>query len=153
MDGSIADYIRANRGQYTREAITQQLEAAGYERQAIDAGWDGVAMEEPAGGGETRNLALYVWILYWLGAAIISAITAISLIGSGGGPGFTTFGIGWLIAYLALTYLPARALARARPSGAASTVLLIVAVPAVVLLIGGGICLGTIGIIVWALGS
>ena len=38
-DRRIADYISANRGKFTREAITQQLLEAGYEQGAIDATW------------------------------------------------------------------------------------------------------------------
>ena len=38
-DRRIADYISANRGKFTREAITQQLLDAGYEQAAIDATW------------------------------------------------------------------------------------------------------------------
>ena len=38
-DRRIADYISANRGTFTREAITQQLLDAGYEQGAIDATW------------------------------------------------------------------------------------------------------------------
>ena len=38
-DRRIADYISANRGKFTREAITQQLLESGYEREAIDATW------------------------------------------------------------------------------------------------------------------
>jgi hypothetical protein len=38
-DRRIADYISANRGKFTREAITQQLRDAGYEQAAIDATW------------------------------------------------------------------------------------------------------------------
>jgi hypothetical protein len=38
-DRRIADYISANRGKFTREAITQQLLESGYEQGAIDATW------------------------------------------------------------------------------------------------------------------
>lgn len=146
MDTRIDEYIRDHRARYTREAITQQLAAAGYARQAVDDAWERLATEEPQGAAAGRNLSLYVWILYWLGASIILAITIISTVGSGGA-GFTGFGIGWLIAYLALTYLPARAMARARPSGTAGVLAVIVGVPLIVLLIGGGICFGTIALI------
>jgi hypothetical protein len=45
MDPNIADFIRANRRTYTREAITQQLLDAGYDRAAIDATF--AALEAP----------------------------------------------------------------------------------------------------------
>ena len=153
MDSRIADYIRSNRERYTREGITQQLVQAGYGLEAIEEAWRQLAAEQSPVGAEGRNLALYVWILYWLGAGIILAITVIASIGSGGGSGFTGFGIGWLIAYLLLTYLPARALARARPTGTAGVVAVVVAVPLLVLSIGGGICFGTIAIIAASLGG
>jgi hypothetical protein len=147
MDPSIADYIRANRGQYTREAITQQLVQAGHDRAAVDAAWEQLATGEAPAGRQGTNLAPYVWIVYWLGAGIILTITLIAVVGSGGGAGFAGFGIGWLVAYLLLTYLPARAMARARPIGGGGMLAVIVGVPLLVVLIGGGICLGTIAII------
>ncbi len=39
MDQRIADFISANRGKYTRDAIRQQLIDAGYSPEAIDATW------------------------------------------------------------------------------------------------------------------
>jgi hypothetical protein len=151
LDQRIADYINANRARYTREAITAQLEQAGHDREAIDAAWNEVAKVGSA-EGEGRNLGLYVWIVYWLGGSAIAAITIFAAIGSGGGSGFTAFGIGWLVAYLALTYLPARALARARPTGMAGFLAVVVVSPLVVVLIGGGICLGTVMVFIAGLG-
>lgn len=155
MDPRIADYIRANRGQYTREAITQQLVDAGHDRGAVEAAWTRLEDEEPLAGAGGRNLARYVWILYWLGAGIIVVITLIATVGSGGGGGlgFLGFGLGWLVAYLLLTYLPARAMAGARPTGTGGMLAVIVGVPLVVVVIGGGICLGTIALIVSGLGG
>jgi hypothetical protein len=153
MDPRIADYIRSNRGRYTREAISQQLEEAGYDGAAIEATWEQLAAEGSSSVGEGKNLSMYVWILYWLGAGIIAAITVLATVGSGGGPGFTGFGFGWLIAYLLLTYLPARVVARARPSSTAGMLAVIVGVPLIVVLIGGGICLGTIAVFVAGMGG
>lgn len=39
MDQRIADFISANRGKYTRDAIRQQLIEAGYSPESIDATW------------------------------------------------------------------------------------------------------------------
>jgi len=152
MDARIADYIRSNRRQYTREAITQQLVDAGHDRRAVEAAWEELAAAELPAGRAGRDLALYVWILYWLGAGIILAITVIAIFSSGGGSGFVGFGLGWLVAYLLLTYLPARAMARSRPTGTGGMLAVIVGVPIIVVLIGGGICLGTIALIVSTLG-
>jgi hypothetical protein len=149
----IRDYIRANRDRYTKEAIRDQLLAAGHDQSAIDAAWQQVAAEEPPAAAQGKNLALYVWILYWLGGAVIATITLLALLGSTGGSGFTAFGVAWLVAYLALTFFPARAMARARPTGGIGLLGLIVLAPLVVVLIGGGICLGTIALILGALGT
>ncbi len=66
---------------------------------------------------------------------------------SSGGDGFLPFGIAWLLLYLAIAYLPAWALARTRSSSLVAIVaVVIVGVPLIVVLIGGGICFGTIAV-------
>jgi len=47
MNDQIAEYIRANRGRYTRQAIDDQLKAAGHPAQSIEAAW--VAVGPPEG--------------------------------------------------------------------------------------------------------
>jgi hypothetical protein len=62
-DQRIADYIRANREQYTREAITQRLMEAGYTREAIDATWSALDAPQPddrAGEGFWRRFFFIV---------------------------------------------------------------------------------------------
>jgi len=146
----IHDYIRANRDRYTKEAIRDQLLAAGHEQAAIDEAWQQIVAEATPARPEGSNLSLYVWILYWLGAGIIAAFIVIGFVGGGG---FVSFFVGWLVAYLVLTYLPARAMARARPTGTGGVLAVIVGVPLLVLLIGGGICFGTIAIFAAGLGG
>jgi hypothetical protein len=61
MDPRIADYIRANRRRYTREAIRQQLIEAGHEPAEIDATWaalDAPDADDVAGEG--------FWGRFWL---------------------------------------------------------------------------------------
>ena len=86
----IDDYIRQNRERYTREAIRQQLTAAGHDPSAIDAAWDRLAATAPApsrpGGwrpGWREFLVLLgvgaigaaaVWAGYGYGAWVIAPI-------------------------------------------------------------------------------
>jgi hypothetical protein len=61
MDPRIADYIRANRDRYTREAIRQQLIDAGYDPVVIDGTWAILDTPDPddvAGEGFWRRFAL-----------------------------------------------------------------------------------------------
>lgn len=151
-DRRIGDFIREHRQRLTREAITQQLEEAGYARSGIDAEWERLAREEPLNGQPGRGrLSTYVWVIYWLGAALI-VLYAIFVTFAGSGGGFLGFAIGWLLLYLAIAYLPIRALARSRSSSLAAVVVMVVAAPLIVLLIGGGICAATLAIIFRSMG-
>jgi hypothetical protein len=61
MDQRIADYIRANRDRYTREAIRQQLVDAGYDPAVIERTWailDTPDADDVAGPGFWRRFAL-----------------------------------------------------------------------------------------------
>src|SRR5918998_4279177 len=62
-DPRIADYIRENRGRYTREAIRQQLIDAGHDPKEIDATWavlDAPDADDTAGEGFWRRFWLYL---------------------------------------------------------------------------------------------
>ena len=62
-DRRIADYISANRGKLTREAITQQLLEAGYQQEAIDATWAVLDTPDPddrAGEGFWGRFWIYL---------------------------------------------------------------------------------------------
>jgi hypothetical protein len=62
-DRRIADFISANRGKYTREAITQQLLDAGYEQGSIDATWavlDAPDPDDVVGEGFWRRFWIYL---------------------------------------------------------------------------------------------
>jgi hypothetical protein len=47
MSDPIEDYIRANRDHYPREALTEQMVAAGHDRAAIDAAWGRLSPTPP----------------------------------------------------------------------------------------------------------
>jgi hypothetical protein len=149
MDPRIADYIRANRTRYTREAIIQQLIAAGHSKEEVEASWDELSQKEPISRPAGTNMATYVWVIFWLGAAAIVVFMVAGLL-SGGGLG--GFGVGWLIAYLGIGVWPALWFARSQPGSAAGVVAVVLAVPIVMVLIGGGICLGTIVVVMQSMG-
>ena len=139
---AIEDYIRAHRERYTREGITDRLMAAGHRREDIAEAWETLALAEPMSAGAPRSLRTYAWVVYWLGAALIVLAMVIAVLGNN--IGFLTFGAAWLVAYLALAAIPIAAIARSRPTSLDTTILLIVAAPLAVLLVGGGICFGTL---------
>src|SRR5918992_555359 len=60
MDPRIADFIRANRKRYTREAIRQQLIDAGHEPDDIDAIWEMLHAPDPDVAG------VGCWGRFWL---------------------------------------------------------------------------------------
>jgi hypothetical protein len=138
MDPKIADFIRENRGRYTREAIRQRLIEAGHPPEEVDWTWDRLAAAEPEPPASPSGYRTYVWIVFALCAALI----AFSILG------LSYFGVGWLIAFVAIAYWPARWFARQRPKDTASWVGLAIAAPLAFVLIGGGICLATVVVVV-----
>jgi hypothetical protein len=84
VDPSIAEYIRANRDNYTREAIRDQLLAAGHDREAIDAGWRAVEAEAtgaPQGPPASRVVRRRFWRwAFGLHAAVLVVIGILSLV-------------------------------------------------------------------------
>jgi hypothetical protein len=74
----IDEYIRQNRERYTREAIRQQLTAAGHDTAAIDAGWERVeaSLTTPARAAGWRpgwREFLVLLVVGAVGAAIVWA--------------------------------------------------------------------------------
>jgi hypothetical protein len=107
VDQSIADYIRANRDKYTREAIRDQLIAAGHDHGAIDEAWHAVEAEATGAQGPPASrvgIVAYVVIWYLFGGLFTLA-------------GATGSGLGWfppvylvvggVVAYL-VTRIPVR---------------------------------------------
>jgi hypothetical protein len=78
-DSQIDAYIRENRGRYTREAVRQQLIAAGHAPEAIDAAWERVARaspatpQRPAGWRPGWREFLILLVVGAIGAAIVWA--------------------------------------------------------------------------------
>lgn len=74
MDPRIADYIRANRRRYTRDAITQQLVEAGHDRDEVERTWAALEAPDPdaeAGEGFWKRFAL---ILIGVNLAVFLAV-------------------------------------------------------------------------------
>jgi hypothetical protein len=151
MDRRIADYISANRHRYTREAIRQQLIAAGFEPAEIDATW--AALETPDADdvvGEkfwSQFLLIVVGInvVIFLGVALLTGL--LPAIGGGGFVIAVIFAIlliiGALVAWAAVAATRPAQLSR----GMAMTVG--IAIPLVFALLVGGACyalLGTFGV-------
>ncbi|MDQ2935831.1 MAG: hypothetical protein M3R49_12820 [Chloroflexota bacterium] len=133
MDPKIADYIRAHRDRYTREAITQQLIAAGYEPAAVEATWDALR-GDAANPPPRRRGAGYVMTVYLLGLAGMLVIVALS------GLQLFPFVVVLVVAYALVGYLIARVWAPRATMG----IWLALAVPFVFLLIGFGSCVAAI---------
>jgi hypothetical protein len=76
----ILDYIRANRGTYTREAIERELRDAGHSQEAIDAAWRALPVEGTAAPLPARSALATVqfWLLLFVVACV--ALTVFPLI-------------------------------------------------------------------------
>lgn len=94
----IRDYILANRDRYTREAIREQLLAAGHSADDVDRTWEEVAATQPQ-PRRTRlsGLAIFAIVLLVIGAAfgafgalLVASLNA-SYYGSDDGAGLRFF--------------------------------------------------------------
>ena len=141
----VRDYILANRDTYTREAIIEQLVAAGHAKMAVERTWEQLLVGEPMRGRAGTNMAPFAWVIFGLGAVVLLAGPVLGTFSGGGTLGF--FGVGWLVAYLGVGVWPTLWFARQRPRTALGVVALALAVPIVMVLVGGGICLGTLFVI------
>jgi hypothetical protein len=152
--GVIRDYIVANRDTYTREAIIEQLVAAGHDKVAVERTWEELSTGAPMGGQVGTNMAPFAWFIFGLGAAVLLAGPVLGTF-SGGSTfaGELILGVGWLGAYLAVGVWPTLWFARQRPRTALGVVALAVAVPIAMVLVGGGICLGTLFVVFQAMSS
>jgi hypothetical protein len=91
---TIHDYIRDNRGRYTREAIRQQLLAAGHDAAAIDAAWAMVDAPDPDATVGERFWGRF-W-LYLIGANLVALLIVgllSGLLGSLSGSGAVLLGV------------------------------------------------------------
>ena len=151
---AIRDYILANRDRYTREAIIEQLVAAGHARVAVERTWERLSTGEPMGGQAGTNIAPFAWVIFGLGAAVLLAGPVLGAFSGGNtfagstfGGALGIFGVGWLVAYLGVGVWPTLWFARQRPRTLLGVVALALAIPIVMVLVGGGICLGTLFVI------
>jgi hypothetical protein len=109
VDQRIADYISANRGKYTREAIRQQLIDAGYGPEAIDATWAILDTPDPdeaavAGEGFWKRFFLFLIGLNVAVFLLVALTTGMLAEGQGGAVAFAgvfgvALGIGALISW------------------------------------------------------
>lgn len=71
----IVDYIRANRGTYTREAIERELREAGHSQEAIDAAWASFPVEVAAEPPPSSVInAAQFWVLMLVVACLALTI-------------------------------------------------------------------------------
>jgi hypothetical protein len=140
MDQRIADFIRDNRREYTREAITQQLIDAGYQREAIEATWAALDTPDPddtAGEGfwgrfflMLIGVNLAILVVVGLGTGSFASPERIGLIGVLA----VALGIGALIAWgLVAAIGPSR-------MGRTSATVFGLGIPLVIALLIGGSC-------------
>jgi hypothetical protein len=82
--GAIDDYIKANRGTYTDQAIRDNLVAAGHQPAAIDQAFERLGVEASAGQPRkpATGLVTFAWILFVLGGLF-------GLFGFGAGGSYT----------------------------------------------------------------
>jgi hypothetical protein len=145
-DRQILDYIRANRARYTREAITQQLIAAGHGAGDVEAAWEAVAADQPHAGHAAqteRTIHVIAVIMSALGLVILVA----SVVGYAGVGGLG--GLGW-IALVLFVGGPVMWFSARRPLGALALLLFVVLLgPIGLLAIAGGAYLSSPGPFLW----
>jgi hypothetical protein len=95
MDPRIEEYIRVNRGSYTREAIRQQLIDAGYEPADIDATWEMLHAPDPdeAGVAGERFWGRFFLFLIGLNVAVFLLVTLSTGMLGGIGQGYGVLAI------------------------------------------------------------
>jgi hypothetical protein len=96
MDQRIADFISANRGKYTREAIRQQLIDTGYSPEAIDATWailDTPDPDEAAVAGEGFWGRFFLFLIGLNVAVFLLVALSTGMLSAGQGGGFALAGV------------------------------------------------------------
>ena len=145
IDPRIADFIREHRGEYTREALIQQLLDAGYARGAIDATWAALDTPDPDSTAEGGFWGRWFLILIGINVAVLL------LVGLATGAIFAAERIGLLgilAVALAIGGLIAWGLVAATGPGRmgrTTATVIGVTIPLVIALILGGTCYALIG--------
>jgi hypothetical protein len=113
---AIRDYILANRDRYTREAISEQLVAAGHSADDVDRTWDEVAATQPQPQPRRARLngvAIVAIVLLVIGAAfgafgalLVTSLNTNYADGAAGGRFFLVYavlylGIGSILVWVA----------------------------------------------------
>lgn len=134
MDPGMDAYIRANRGQYTDEAIRGQLIAAGHDAGAVDRAFEAID-QGAAPLTEQPGPPYWRWV-FGVNGAVLVVVTAALLIGGStyAWPAFVVLGIVLLIA-IAITGSIGRVLL---PRTSLTVALLL---PLITALLLGGWCL------------
>jgi hypothetical protein len=149
QEDPIRAYIRANAGKHTREAITKELVAAGYDAAQINSAWqtEWAAGSVDRGRANVTRFGLYLFIAL----GVVGAFGALLIGGLSSGVQFSmpVFWIWYAVVYVAIGYAILRlvgwAVPRFRISGWPAGLLGALLVPAYVVLMFGG-CLATFGI-------
>ena len=133
----IRDYIRANRDRYTREAIREQLIAAGHRAEDIDRAWEELATAEPP-PSRFNGLAVFALVLLVVGAAFAAfgalLVTSFNYVIARGPAGFFVL---YAVLYLGIGSVIIWVASQIRVSGTAQFVLGILLVPVYISLMLG----------------
>jgi hypothetical protein len=145
VDQNVADYIRANRDKYTRQAIRDQLLAAGHASDAIDEGWRALEAEplaEVPGTAAGKVRTGWAIVLYAAGllSLLVAAVSALVQPNSS-----RVFFILFLVLYAVAGYFVVRWIARWRPlTGFGQLIVAIFVLPVMFLLVVFGSCLAAL---------
>ncbi len=114
MTDPIREYIRANMRRHTREAIREQLIAAGHDPSAVDAAWEQEwsRAREAELDDTARGVQLMAWLFLMAGLGI-GGIGVLLMSGLGAGLRGDTISVpvlvvAFLLAYLGIGYLITR---------------------------------------------
>lgn len=136
---AIEDYIKANRGTYTAQAIREQLIAAGHDPAAVDAQVAASPSTSTKSAGRTRG-RIYLWSVFWIGAVVILLLVGVLLSVSYNST-VAMLGLAWLAGYLVLGYLVVRWVSqRAMPSSAIGWVGIVLLAPIALFVVAYGSC-------------
>lgn len=132
---ALAAYVRANRDNFTDEALRRAASDAGYDDLEIAAAW--AVSAEPVHGRTASAKAILIVIGYFVGVFVLAAIVA--AIPQTGALGLPVIGIGLLVAVFAwLTLRDSNPpLAHAFRNG----VIVLVVLPIVLSLVAFGVCI------------
>ena len=141
----IADYIRANRDQYTRDAMRDRLIEAGHDPVAVDAALEAdaasAAVARPASSWVEQNLRLVTALL--VVAAYVGMWALFALLTNWDAPGYVTFTT-WVFAAVlglfGLVSLVYVGMTKRLTAGGQAAILGAMIIPVILLLVLAGLC-------------